>query len=105
MTCRHCHLSDEIREYVERKTERLEKRFERLHGAEMILSVENGKTRAEMIVGLVRGQKCVAEAVDDDMHAAIDAVVDKVERQVRKLKGRLAGHKGQAAEQGESGEE
>ena len=71
LTCRHCKLSADIKEYVERKHDRLLKRFEQLHGTEVILSSEGGRMRVEMICGVVRGRRLVAEDEHEDVFAAI----------------------------------
>ncbi len=104
LTGRHCELSDALKEYATRKAERLERRFDGIHNVEMILSVEGGRPKAEIIVSAVRGQKCVAGAIHEDLFAAIDLVVDKVDRQLKRLKGRLRERHGKGAEPPERAE-
>lgn len=89
LTCRHCKVSDELRDYAVKKTERLYKRFDGVHKVEIILTEEGGRAKAEIIVGVVRGRKCFAEETHDDMFAAVDIVVAKIDRQISKLKGKL----------------
>jgi len=89
LTCRHGALSEKLRDYATKKTERLLRHFDGVHTVELILSSEGTREKAEMIVGVVRGRKCVAEATDDDVYAAVDTVVDRAIRQVSKLKGKL----------------
>ena len=89
LTCRHFELSDQLKDYVTSKTDKLLKHFAGVHDVEMILSVDGGRPKAELIVGVVRGRKCVAEEVHDDVYAAVDTVVDKMVRQIQKLKGKL----------------
>ena len=98
LTGRHCELSDALKDYATRKAERLQRRFDGIHNIEMILSVEGGKPKAEIIVSAVRGQKCVAATTHEDLFGAIDLVVDKIDRQVKRLKGRLREHHGRVAE-------
>ena len=98
LTCRHYDLSEEIREYASRKAERVVKHFDGVHSVEMILSMEGGRPKAEMIVGAVRGQKCVAAETGDDVFVVVDAVVDKIDRQIKRLKGRLREQKGRGPE-------
>jgi putative sigma-54 modulation protein len=98
MTCRHCELSDDLRDYVTKKMERVLRHFDAVHSVDVILSAEGAKWTAELIVGAVRGQRCVAEGVGDDAFAAIDVAVDKMDRQVMKLKGKLREHYGKGPE-------
>jgi len=89
LTCRHCEVSGEDRGYAAEKTERLLKHFDGVHSVELILTVEGGKPKVELIVGVVRGRRCVAESAADDLRAAVDLAVDKLVRQLQKLKGKL----------------
>jgi len=98
LTCRHYAASAALRSYARKKAERLQKRFDGIHKLEMILSVEGGRPRAELVLGAVRGVTRVAEATHDDMFAAIDLAVDKTDRQVTKLKGKLREHHGKTPE-------
>jgi putative sigma-54 modulation protein len=89
LTCRRCELSDELRDYVTKKVERVVRHFDGVHNVAFVLSIERGKCRAEMIVNAVRGQKCIAEGTHEGMFAAVDLAVDKMDRQIKKLKGKL----------------
>lgn len=87
---RHLSITDEMREYAERKAEGLTKYFDRIHGIEVILDVEGKRGfSAEMIVGAPRGIQLIGHASDTELHAAVDAVADRLERQLVKLKDRF----------------
>ncbi len=80
-------VSDETREYATRKVGRLAEHFESLESAQFLESVEGKDHRVEVQLDgdgiLLRG-----EDRGDDLVAAIDRVVDKLERQLRKYKDR-----------------
>jgi putative sigma-54 modulation protein len=97
LTCRHCELSDELRDYVTRKTERVLRHFDGVHSVDVVLSAQGARWKAEMIVGAVRGQRCVAEGIEPDVFAAVDVAMDKMDVQVRKLKGKLREHYGKGS--------
>ena len=61
----------------------------------VILSVEKLAQKAEATLHLA-GNEVFAEAVNEDMYAAIDALVDKLDRQVIKYKEKLKSHRGNA---------
>jgi len=95
VTGRHLEVSDGVRSHIDRGTERLLKHFEGIRKVAFTLSEEGGGTvKAEMVVHAVRGVNLAAEAVDATAHAAVDAVVDRMDRQVRKLKERLKDRRG-----------
>ncbi|WP_152396381.1 ribosome hibernation-promoting factor, HPF/YfiA family [Paenibacillus guangzhouensis] len=83
-------VTDALREYVEKKLSRLEKYFEVPPTSEVhvTLSVIKDKHSIEVTIPLP-GLMLRAEDKTDDMYASIDAVIDKLERQIRKHKTKL----------------
>ncbi|PEZ07227.1 ribosomal subunit interface protein [Bacillus sp. AFS018417] len=74
-----------LKEYVEKKLGKLERYFETFPEIKVNLKVYSDKQRVEVTIPfpdlLLR-----AEETNSDMYAAIDLVVDKLERQIRKHK-------------------
>jgi putative sigma-54 modulation protein len=87
----HLPLTDALRSYVSQKIARLERHFDHLIGANVILSVEKLRHKAEATIH-TRGANLHAEAVDADMYAAIDSLADKLDSQTRKLKEKVRDH-------------
>jgi putative sigma-54 modulation protein len=86
----HIQVTDAMRDYVEKKLNRLEKYFEEPITSEtnVTMSVTKGKHTVEVTIPLP-GVMLRAEEKKDDMYASIDLVVDKLERQIRKHKTKL----------------
>lgn len=74
-----------IRKYVNSKLERVKRHFDHLIDAHVILSVAKLKQKAEVTLH-VRGKDIHCQCEDDDLYAAIDLLVDKLDRQVLKYK-------------------
>ena len=87
----HVEVTDSMRGYVEQKIERIERHFDIVSDVHCILSVEKLRHKAEAKVN-VNGGTIYAETTEDDMYAAIDGLVDKLDRQVRKHKEKLSDH-------------
>ncbi len=87
----HVEVTDSLRGYVESKIERLERHFDLVSDVHCILSVEKLRHKAEAKVN-VSGGTIFAETTDEDMYAAIDGLVDKLDRQVRKHKEKMVDH-------------
>ena len=87
----HVEITDSLRGYVESKVERLERHFDLVSDVHCILTVEKLRHKAEAKVN-VNGGTIFAETTEDDMYAAIDGLVDKLDRQVRKHKEKLVDH-------------
>ena len=97
LTCRHCELSDDVRKYAEDRAERLSVRFKTIHSVELVLDMDGGSVKAEMIVGGVRGQRFAAQAKNAEMLRVIDQVMGKIEKQVSKFEARLQERYGKPA--------
>jgi putative sigma-54 modulation protein len=91
VTGHHVDVSPAMRDYVEQKLGKLERHFDHLTDIHCILTVEKLRHKAEATVHLTGGT-LHASAENDDMYAAIDSLVDKLDRQVKKHKEKLSNH-------------
>ena len=80
-----------LREYVETRLARLERHFDQPFDIRVLLSVDKPHHCAEATV-TVRGQTLHADAKAQDMYAAIDLLVDKLDRLLMKLKEKRVDH-------------
>jgi putative sigma-54 modulation protein len=87
----HVEITDSLRGYVESKIERLERHFDLVSDVHCILTVEKMRHKAEAKVS-VNGGTIFAETTEEDMYAAIDGLVDKLDRRVRKHKEKMVDH-------------
>ena len=91
ITGRHVEVTPAIRDYVTSKLDRVIRHFDNVTSVAVILSVEKLKQKAEVTLH-VRGKDIFVESDDADLYAAIDAMTDKLDRQVQKYKQKLADH-------------
>jgi putative sigma-54 modulation protein len=87
----HLEVTPSLRGYVTTKLERIRRHFDQVIDVSVFLSVDKLQQKAEISLH-VRGKDLFAEAIDDDLYAAIDAVVDKLDRQVLKYKDKRFAH-------------
>jgi putative sigma-54 modulation protein len=99
VTGHHVEVTVSMKDYVEKKFERLIRHSDRVMDVHCILTVEKLRHKAEATVHLTGG-KVYADAVHDDMYAAIDALADKLDRSVLKHKEKVADHHAQEAQKG-----
>jgi len=85
ITGHHLEITPAIRGYVEEKMARVTRHFDQVIDVSVILTVEKLKHKAEVNLHL-RGKDIYVESIDADMYAAIDALADKLDRQVLKHK-------------------
>jgi putative sigma-54 modulation protein len=89
VTVKHDHDSQEVRDYAFEKAKKVLKYYQRITRVEVILKPEKDKHSAEMIISASRGTQLVGKTLHEDIHAAIDLLVDKMERQLVRFKERL----------------
>jgi putative sigma-54 modulation protein len=87
----HVEVTPALRDYVQGKLIRVERHFDQVIDANVQLTVEKLRQRAEITLRL-RGNNIHVESVDDDMYAAIDMLIDKLDRQVLRHKDRIKDH-------------
>jgi len=81
VTGHHVDVTSSMRNYVNDKMEKLQRRSENLMGVNVILTVEKMRRKAEATVQ-VSGSTLYAETTETDMYAAIDIMTDKLDRQL-----------------------
>ena len=88
-----------LRDYATGKFERITRHFDHLHELNIVLGIEKLLHCAEATMqfsGKKSGRTLHANATASDMYAAIDALVDKIDKQVKKHKEKLTDHHAEA---------
>jgi putative sigma-54 modulation protein len=96
----HLEVTPALREYVLTKLDRVMRHFDQVVDVNVLLSVEKKKEKerrhcAEVTLH-VKGRDIFVEHASEDMYAAIDQLMDKLDRQVVRHKDRLQDHHHQA---------
>jgi len=92
VTGQHIDVTPALRDYVSGKLERLMRHFDKVTNVHAVLSVEKQRQMAEATIN-VNGASLHATSADEDMYAAIDALADKLDRQIKKHKEKLTDHR------------
>jgi putative sigma-54 modulation protein len=88
LTGHHVEITPSIRDYVVSKLSRIERHFDHVIDVNVFMTVEKLDQRIEANVHL-SGKDIRVQAHDEDMYAAIDGLIDKLDRQVIKYKERF----------------
>lgn len=91
VTGHHVEVTPAIRDYVTEKLGRVTRHFDQVIDVSVILSVEKLNQKAEVNVH-ISGKDIFVQSEDSDMYAAIDSLVDKLDRQILKHKEKAGGH-------------
>lgn len=86
---RHLEPDEEIKNYVEEKIARLQKYVEIPLDIHAVLSLERKYRHKIDVMFTLNGVVINAHEVMDDMHAAVDKILDKLERRLTKYRDKL----------------
>jgi putative sigma-54 modulation protein len=86
VTFRHTEPTDALKKYVEEKVARIGKYFRRPLHAHVVLSIDSGERHVAEVELNAHGTIIQGKEETQDLYSAIDLVMDKVERQITKLK-------------------
>lgn len=92
ITGHHVDLTPSIHEYVDSKFAKLERHFDHITNVQVTLTVEQQRQEAEATVSIAGGE-LFAKSEADKLYAAIDGLIDKLDRQIIKHKEKLKSHK------------
>ena len=81
LTGHHVEITPAIRDYVVAKLERINRHFDHVIDVNVVMTVEKLDQRIEANVHL-SGKDIHVQSHDGDMYAAIDGLIDKLDRQV-----------------------
>jgi putative sigma-54 modulation protein len=92
----HLDVTPALREYVISKLDRITRHFDQVVDITVLLSVEKlsekeRRQKAEVTLH-VKGKDLFAECASEDLYAAIDQLMDKLDRQVVRHKGKVQNH-------------
>ncbi|TAN78398.1 MAG: ribosome-associated translation inhibitor RaiA [Gallionella sp.] len=89
LTGHHLEITPAIRDYATGKFGKIKRHFDSVIDVNIILSVEKLRQKAEATVH-ISGKNVFVECEDENLYAAIDTLVDKLDRQVMKHKEKLS---------------
>lgn len=103
----HLEITPAMKEYVLTKLDRVTRHFDQVVDVSVLLSIENKKEKerrqkAEVTLH-VKGRDIFVEDAQEDMYAAIDQVMDKLDRQVVRHKDKLQDHHHEASKRMDMG--
>ena len=88
VTFRHTEHSDELRDYIHDRFSRLKKYSDSPMNVNVVLTSEKFRKSAEVVI-IGDGIRAAAKKEHDDLRAAIDLVLDKIERQLKKFRDKV----------------
>lgn len=89
---RNVDITPALRDYAESKVRKFDKYLSGISEASITLSIEKFRQKAEVMLK-ANGVMIQAESETEDIYASIDEVVEKLEKQIKKHKGKISAHR------------
>jgi putative sigma-54 modulation protein len=89
LTGKNTSVTEPLKAYADEKLGKLDRYFQDVMRIEVVLIVEDHRQIAECTVNIKRHDPLFAQAEGADLYAAIDMLTDKMERQLKKQKGKV----------------
>ncbi|MCS7014670.1 MAG: ribosome-associated translation inhibitor RaiA [Gemmatales bacterium] len=93
ISARHGQLSPELQDFIREKAERLVHYFDRLMAVEVTVDLKGDRKEVEFLVSAEHKHDFVARESAGDVRAAVDMILDKLERQLTRYKEKLQDHR------------
>jgi putative sigma-54 modulation protein len=98
---RNIEVTGALKDYVEKRLGKLDKYLDNLGDAQVTLAVVKDSHRIEVTIP-INGMILRGEEATGDMYASTDMVVEKLEKQIEKYKGRLIRRVGKGGAEGKT---
>lgn len=93
ISARHGHLSEDTQRFIREKAEKLLRFFDRLTSIEITVDLKNETHLVEFLAKAEHKHEFVASEHNNDILAALDLALDKVEGQIRRYKEKIQDHR------------
>lgn len=93
VTCRHGSITDDVREHITRKSEKLLNFFERVFAIEVTVEFSKDRIRVEILVDAEHRHSLVAQDEGEDVPSTFDRAYQKMEQQIKKYKEKIQDHR------------
>jgi putative sigma-54 modulation protein len=96
-TARHFDLTDDLKSFAEKQIGKLERYFNNIIDSHLILDMEKSRMTAELKLK-VYGTVLTSKHRSFDMYDSVEKVIDKMEGQLKRYKGKLIDKKAKKAQ-------
>ncbi|MBW1763265.1 MAG: ribosome-associated translation inhibitor RaiA [Deltaproteobacteria bacterium] len=103
VTFRHIDPSESLKSYAEEKISKINKYIDFPIEAHIVLAVEKFRHTADITLN-VNGTMIKAMEETEDMYSAIDQVMDKIEKQIKKYRSKTRSRRADITKEGDTGE-
>lgn len=94
ISARHCEIADSIRDRAREQVRKLHRFEPRLAGAEVVFEEEGHRKTVEAVLSVDGVDPVVASAEDDDFRRALEQMIDRAGRRLRKVREQQRDHQG-----------
>ena len=92
ISARHCELPDSVRKRTQEQIERLERYDPAVSAAEVVYEEVKHLRKVEVILSIDRADPVIATGEGNEFRSALDQVVNRLRRILRRRRGQLKDH-------------
>ena len=100
IAARHCEIPDSVRRRTEEQMNRIGKYDSRVAAADVVFEEEKRTRRVEVILSIDRGEPVVANGEGEEFRTALDKVVDRLSRILKRQRAQVTNHQGPRRSEG-----
>ena len=104
VAARHCEIPDSVRTRTEEQLVRLAKYDPRIDSASVVYEEEKRVRRVEVVLSVHRGEPVIARGEGEEFRTALDKVVDRLGRILRRKRAQAKNHQGPRLAEGVTSE-
>jgi putative sigma-54 modulation protein len=93
ITCRHGNIRDDVREYINEKSQKLLTYFERVTAIQVTVDFNKDHVNVEIQVDTEHKHDFVAHDTGEEVPGTFDSVMHKMEQQIKKYKSKIQDHR------------
>ena len=93
VTCRHGSITDDVRDHITRKSEKLLTFFERVSAIDVTVDFGKDRVKVEILVDTEHRHNFVSHDEGEDVPATFDRSLHKMEQQIKKYKQKIQDHR------------
>jgi len=93
VTCRHGSITDEVRDHIIQKSQKLLTFFERVFAITVTIDFSKDRVQAEILVDAEHRHNFVAQDTGDEVPGTFDRALHKMEQQIKKYKEKIQDHR------------
>ncbi len=103
IVARHCDVPDSVRQRTQEQIDKLARYDPRVSGADVVFDEEKHTRKVEVVLSVDRTEPVRAHAEGEEFRTALDKVIDRLSRRLKRRRASEISHQGPSLAEGMAG--